>query len=77
MFEGKDYYLELGLREGVKDQNVIKNSFRDLAKECHPDKNPGDNIAREIFLKILEAYKVLSDPKKKAAYDSFCERRNK
>ena len=66
----KDYYKTLGLG---KDASIddIKKAFRKLAVKYHPDKNSGDKQAEEKFKEINEAYAVLSDPEKKAQYDSF------
>jgi molecular chaperone DnaJ len=65
----KDYYQTLGIEKGAEDE-VIKKAYRSLAHEWHPDKNP-DNTeeAEEKFKAISEAYSVLSDPKKREAYD--------
>lgn len=64
----KDYYAALGVpREATADD--IKKAFRRLARESHPDANPGDPTAEARFREIAEAYEVLSDPAKRAAYD--------
>jgi molecular chaperone DnaJ len=66
----RDYYEILGLARSASDQD-IKNAFRKLAKECHPDRNPGDKEAERKFKEVNEAYQSLSDPQKRAAYDQF------
>ena len=65
-----DYYAILGVGKNA-DAKEIKAKYRKLAKEYHPDKNPGDKRAEENFKKVSEAYAVLSDPKKKKNYDMF------
>lgn len=65
-----DYYKELGLEKGASEDE-IKKAFRKLARENHPDTNPNDPKAEERFKRISEAYDVLSDPQKKAKYDSW------
>jgi molecular chaperone DnaJ len=64
----KDYYDVLGVpRDATPEQ--IKKAFRTLARETHPDANPGDAEAEHRFREVAEAYEVLSDPQKKARYD--------
>jgi molecular chaperone DnaJ len=65
-----DYY-ELLQVERTADDKTIKTSYRRLAMECHPDRNPGCTISEEKFKAISEAYDCLKDPQKRAAYDRF------
>src|SRR6516225_9055415 len=66
----RDYYETLGLARGASEQE-IKSAFRRLAKDCHPDRNPGDKSAEHKFKELNEAYEALRDPQKRAAYDQF------
>ena len=66
----RDYYEVLGLSKGASDDE-IKKSFRRLAKQYHPDMNPGNAEAEAKFKEINEAYEVLSDADKKAKYDQY------
>src|SRR5919202_442036 len=66
----QDYYDVLGLARGADDAS-IKAAFRKLAKECHPDRHNGCADHAERFKAINEAYDVLKDPQKRAAYDRF------
>lgn len=66
----RDYYEVLGLSRNATDQDV-KSAFRNLAKDYHPDRNPGDQEAEHKFKEVNEAYEVLKDPQKRAAFDQF------
>ena len=66
----RDYYEVLGVSKGA-DEKELKGAFRKLAKQFHPDASPGDKTAEHKFKEINEAYDVLKDPQKKAAYDRF------
>jgi molecular chaperone DnaJ len=64
------YYDVLGLKRGAAAED-IKGQFRKLAKELHPDRNPDDHSCEHKFKEINEAYDILKDPDKRAAYDRF------
>ena len=70
MAEKRDYYEVLGVEKNADDA-AIKKAYRQLAKKYHPDSNPGDKEAEEKFKEAGEAYAVLSDPEKRAAYDRY------
>jgi molecular chaperone DnaJ len=66
----RDYYEILGVGRGASDAE-LKSAFRKLAMQCHPDRNPGDKNSEHRFKEINEAYDVLKDADKRAAYDRF------
>ncbi|MEM9141442.1 MAG: molecular chaperone DnaJ [Bacteroidota bacterium] len=66
----EDYYDILGVGKNASAAE-IKKAYRKKALQYHPDKNPGDSKAEEMFKKSAEAYEVLSNPDKKARYDQF------
>ena len=66
----RDYYQVLGVRRDASDDD-IKKAFRQKAKQYHPDTNPEDSGAEARFKEVNEAYEVLSDEDKRAAYNQF------
>ncbi len=66
----RDYYEVLGVSKGTSDAD-LKKAYRKLAKQYHPDVNPGDKAAEAKFKEVNEAYEILSDPQKKARYDQY------
>src|SRR5919206_680781 len=66
----RDYYEVLGVARSAGD-GEIKAAFRKLAMKHHPDRNPGDRQAEAAFKELNEAYEVLNDPQKRAAYDQY------
>ena len=70
MAQKRDYYEVLGVDKNADDA-AIKKAYRALAKKYHPDANPGNKEAEEKFKEAGEAYAVLSDPKKREAYDRY------
>jgi molecular chaperone DnaJ len=66
----RDYYEVLGVDRGAGEQE-LKSAYRKLALQFHPDRNPGDHAAEEKFKEAAEAYSVLSDAQKRAAYDAY------
>jgi molecular chaperone DnaJ len=66
----QDFYVVLGVQRDASEADV-KKAYRRLAMECHPDRNNGDKSAEEKFKLVSEAYEVLRDPEKRAAYDRY------
>ncbi|PKN50986.1 MAG: molecular chaperone DnaJ [Deltaproteobacteria bacterium HGW-Deltaproteobacteria-13] len=66
----KDYYEILNVTRSSSDEE-IKKSYRSIAMQCHPDKNPGNKKAEEKFKEAAEAYEVLSDKQKREIYDNY------
>ncbi|MEC8926781.1 MAG: molecular chaperone DnaJ [Candidatus Thermoplasmatota archaeon] len=70
MAEKRDYYEVLEVPKDA-DQDALKKSFRSLARKYHPDKNPDDPEAEQLFKEVQEAYAVLSNPEQRRQYDMF------
>ncbi len=66
----RDYYEILSVSRDC-DDGTLKTAYRKLALQYHPDRNPDNREAEEKFKEAAEAYAVLSDPQKRAAYDRF------
>ncbi|MBA1291010.1 MULTISPECIES: molecular chaperone DnaJ [Pseudomonas] len=66
----RDYYEVLGVERGASEAD-LKKAYRRLAMKHHPDRNPGDKASEESFKEANEAYEVLSDASKRAAYDQY------
>src|SRR4051794_24832562 len=66
----RDYYEVLGVPRNADDE-ALKKAYRALAMKFHPDRNPGDPEADAQFREAAEAFDVLRDPRKRAAYDRY------
>lgn len=66
----RDYYEILGVTRQAGEAD-LKSAFRQMAKQYHPDRNPDDQEAEKRFKEVNEAYEVLKDPQKRAAYDQY------
>src|SRR3974377_1543705 len=66
----RDPYEVLGVQKNASEGDV-KKAYRKLARQYHPDRNPGDKKAESQFKEVQEAYDLLNDPQKKAQYDQF------
>src|SRR5207247_9705086 len=66
----RDYYEVLGVNRDAEEE-VIKKAYRRLAMKHHPDRNPDNPKAEELFKEAKEAYEILTDASKRAAYDRY------
>src|SRR5512132_3952022 len=66
----RDYYSTFGVNRDASEEE-IKKAYRKLAMKHHPDRNPDDKASEDKFKEAKEAYEVLTDAKKRAAYDQF------
>lgn len=70
MSSPRDFYEILGVAKDA-EQDTIKKAYRKLAMQFHPDRNPGDKASEDKFKEAANAYEILSDPQKRAAYDRY------
>ena len=68
--EYKDYYKRLGVERNA-DKDAISRAYKKLARQYHPDLNPGNSSAEEKFKEVTEAYEVLKDAEKRKMYDQL------
>ena len=69
--DSDNYYRVLGISSSASE-NEIKTAFKEIAKKCHPDVNGGKAELTDRFRKAAEAYEVLKNPERRAAYDQYC-----
>ncbi|KAL8990996.1 MAG: hypothetical protein Q9177_000475, partial [Variospora cf. flavescens] len=70
IFCAEDLYRLLGINKSASERD-IKKAYRTLSKKYHPDKNPGDDSAKQKFVSIADAYEALSDPTSRRIYDQY------